>query len=263
MNWALKRQIIIVSIVLSVLGIIGTIILYPKLNPPPTCTDGKQNGKEQGVDCGGSCTRICPFATNDVVVKWARAFPVTDEVWNAVAYIENPNVTAAARQVPYEFRFYDDKLTFIVRREGVAYIAPNGTSAIFEGGINVGSRPPQYTEFKFLADPVWESIDPRNTDIKIFPKDQKLENADTRPRFQATVTNTSQLFAVQDIDLIAIMYGADGNALAVSQTSLEGLAQTESANVYFTWQKPFTAPVTRTEILPRFNVFLTNFSKRL
>jgi hypothetical protein len=31
--------------ILVVLGIIGTIILYPKLNPPPTCTDGKNHGK--------------------------------------------------------------------------------------------------------------------------------------------------------------------------------------------------------------------------
>jgi hypothetical protein len=263
MNWALKRQIIIVALILGVLGILGTIILYPKLNPPPTCTDGKQNGTEQGVDCGGSCKRICPFATNDVVVKWARAFPVTDEVWNAVAYIENPNVSAAARRVPYEFRFYDENLTFIARREGYAYIAPNGTSAIFEGGIKVGSRSPKSTEFRFLADPVWESIDPRNNDIKIFPSNQKVENETTRPRYQATVTNTSQLYTVEDIDLIAILYGADGNAVAVSQTAVEGLVPQESTNVYFTWQKPFPASVTRTEILPRFNVFLTNFSKRL
>ncbi len=263
MSWALKRQLIIVALVLAVFSTIGTIILYPKLNPPPTCSDGKQNGKEQGVDCGGSCARICPFATNDVVVKWARAFPVTDDVWNAVAYISNPNVTAAARKVPYEFRFYDEDNQYITRRDGVAYIAPNGTSAIFEGGIQVGSRPPHYTEFKFLADPLWESIDPRNTDIKIFPKGEKLENEAIKPRFTATIMNTSQLFTVQDVDVIAILYGADGNALAASQTNIEGMVPQESQDVYFTWQKPFSAQVTRTEIIPRFNVFLTNFSKHL
>jgi hypothetical protein len=263
MSWALKRQIIIIVLILAVIGSIATVILYPKLNPPPTCVDGRQNGSEQGVDCGGSCARICPFQTNDVVVKWARAFPVSDEVWNAVAYIENPNVTAAARRVHYEFRLYDENSIFITNREGYAYIAPNGASAIFEGGIKVGSRVPHSTQFKFFDDPAWETTDPRNNEIKIIPSLQKVENEDTRPKFSAVVTNASDLYSVEGINLVAILYGADGNALSVSETTLDGLGPTQSANVYFTWQKPFGAPVTRTEIIPRFNVFATNFSRRL
>lgn len=40
--------------------LIGIMITIVSCRPDPTCFDGKQNGGETGIDCGGVCDSICP-----------------------------------------------------------------------------------------------------------------------------------------------------------------------------------------------------------
>lgn len=258
LSWGARRQLMIVGWFIAIVVVIAAAIIIPKLQVKPTCSDGKQNGTEQGVDCGGGCSKLCPFQTTDVVVKWSRVFPVTSTVANAVAYIQNPNIFAAARNVPYQFKVYDANHEFIVERDGVAYIAPNGASAIFEGGIPVGSRVPQYAEFKFTADPLWVSLDPRVGSITVVPSNAVLENADTKPKVTGTISNVSDRYGVKNISVVAILYNADDNAIGVSQTYLPGLDPKGQTTAYFTWPNPFIGNVVRTELIPRFDVFNLN-----
>lgn len=240
---------------LAIILIIAAIIIVPKLQKEPTCFDGKQNGTEQGVDCGGGCAKLCAFQTTDVVVKWSRVFPVTSTVANAVAYIQNPNIYAAARNVPYQFKIYDADHQFITEREGLAYIAPNGASAIFEGGIQVGSRVPKYAEFKFTEDPLWVSLDPRINTITVVPSNPQMEGFESKPKVSGTITNVSDRYGVRNISVIAILYDKDENAVGASQTLIQALGPKQQSPVYFTWPAPFYSQVVKTELLPRFDVF--------
>lgn len=259
LSWGARRQLMIAAGFLAVILVIVAAIIIPKLNKPPTCFDGKQNGGEFGVDCGGGCAKICGFQTTDVVVRWAGVFPVTTTVANAVAYIQNPNITAAARNVPYQFKIYDEDHQFITERNGVAYIAPNGASAIFEGGIQVGTRMPKFAEFRFTADPLWVSLDPRISGINVVPSNQVLENETTKPKLTGTISNVSDRYSVSDISVIAILYDKDDNATAVSQTVVAGLPPTGKSEVFFTWPNPFKEKVVRLELIPRYDVFNLTF----
>lgn len=259
LSWAARRQFMIVGGFLGCILVIAAIIAYPHFTEKPTCFDGKQNGTEQGTDCGGGCSKLCPFQTTGVVVKWARAFSVTSTVASAVAYIENPNIHAAARNVPYQFKIYDENQQFIAERSGVAYIAPNGSSAIFEGGIKVGNRKPAFARFQFTSEPLWVTIDPRAEDIRIVPSDQLAADTDSHPKLSGAVTNTSPLYTVANVNVIAVLYDANDNAVGASQTYLESLGPKEKQNVYFTWPGAFTEAPVRNEIIPRFDVFATSF----
>ena len=59
MTWAAKRQLQYLSGFLAIILVIVLIIIAPYLRSDPTCFDGKQNGNEEGIDCGGSCDLIC------------------------------------------------------------------------------------------------------------------------------------------------------------------------------------------------------------
>ena len=92
MEWAHKRQLKYLMIVLSVILLSVAFIAYRLFfSQPATCFDNKQNGAESGIDCGGACERICLAEQRELMVHWARPSRVTDNVYNAVAYIENRN----------------------------------------------------------------------------------------------------------------------------------------------------------------------------
>jgi hypothetical protein len=257
MTWGSKRQLIYASIVGTVLLGIGLWIGYPYFQNEATCFDGKQNGNETGADCGGSCKLACTFEVDQISLLWARSFRVDDGRYNAVAYLENQNPNTAVYKVKYRFRFADKNNVYIGSREGETFIPSAGRFAIFEPMLGIGYSVPVYTTFEFLEQPVWEKVAKDKIDqLKVLISDINLENADTFPRLSASMENTS-LFSIPDITAIAILYDEWGNAINVSQTYFEQLGPEQRVKLNFTWAEPFEREVIRTEILPMYNVFLT------
>ncbi len=69
----------------------------------PVCTDGIQNGKETGVDCGGTCSNACqeivtgqPFTIEEVAIM-----PGGRERYDILGKIYNPNDTEGASNFRY------------------------------------------------------------------------------------------------------------------------------------------------------------------
>src|SRR3989344_1172894 len=137
MTWALKRQILYITVLILCIAIFGFLIIYPSLSKAPTCSDNKQNGNETGVDCGGSCARACLAQVDEISVLWARSFRVIAGRYNAVAYFENHNKNIAIDKINYKFRFADKNNIYIGKREGSTFIPPSGRFAIFEPAIDV------------------------------------------------------------------------------------------------------------------------------
>jgi hypothetical protein len=255
MTWGQKRQVTIIGgILLIILGITAA-ILYPILFKEPTCSDGKQNGRETGVDCGVACGVLCPFEVRDPVVKWARTFPVTSDVWSAAAYIENQNTNAGAKELQYQFKLYDKDRVFITERYGKTFIAPNQRTVVFEGGIKVGTRLPSYATFTIVEKPSWYVTDPRFAGITLSPTEQALQDTDTKPRFTALIENMSDLYTVKNTDVIVVVFDDKDNAIGVSKTYLDTLRPHAKTQVYFTWQAPFVGEAVRQEVFTRFNPF--------
>lgn len=247
MTWSGRRKTLYISVVVIVILAIIIPIGY-KLFPKPSCTDGIQNEGEQGVDCDGPCPKVCQDLTAAVQVLWTRQFKVSDGVYSAVAYVSNPNFSLYATNVPYTFKLYDDKNILIIERHGQATILPNTSMPLFEGLIQTGNRIPVRAFFAFDGAPVWQKI---ATQPKLEVKNSEIENASTSPRLQATLTNDTVL-PIRNIQIVAVLYDINDNAIAASQTVLDVVAAGESEDVTFTWPHPFTAPVNRIEVYPKF-----------
>lgn len=255
MTWALKRQFFYTTILMLFLGIFGFLILYPRLNKPPTCFDYKQNGDERGVDCGGSCQLACMADVDEVSVIWARSFRVIPGRYNAVAYITNHNKNAAIQKINYRFRFGDAENTYIGKREGTAFIPPGGNFAIFEPGIDVGHSAPVYTTFEFTQAPVWVQVsEEKLRQLKVLVSNIELTGEDTSPRLSAEVKNNS-LFTIPNVSVIAVLHEKGGNAIGASRTEVSSLDPLESVPVNFTWPEPIVGEVVEIEIIPMYDVF--------
>lgn len=257
-TWALKRQILYISIFILFIATFAYLLIRPSLNKPPTCFDGLQNGTESGVDCGGSCIRACLAEVDPVSILWARVFKVVPGRYNAVAYLENHNKSVAAERVKYRFRFADENNIYIGKREGYTNIPPSGKFAVFEPAIDIGNSTPVYTTFEFSVVPDWKNVSKDRIDqLKISFSNIILSGEDSSPRLTATLKNNS-LFTIPDFSVVTILYDKDRNAISASRTYLDELQNEESREITFTWPEAFSSSVVAKELIPTYDIFLAN-----
>ncbi len=258
MSWASRRQAQYIFGLLAFLGFIAFLFFLPSLTKAPTCSDGKQNGGERGVDCGGICQRICNADVAEPVILWYRAFPVTGNFYNLVAYIENSNSGAAVENVSYQFKIYDQNNILIGRRQGSTYIPPNQEFAIFEPRFDADAGQIKSVTFEFTSPLVWVKKAPTIQTLPIKVEDTTLGGDINSPSLTATISNES-IYNLPAFDVIAILYDADHNAINASKTHKDGLLSNDRSLVLFTWPQAFSGtPVTK-DIMVEINPFLTSF----
>lgn len=253
--WALKRQIFYVIVLILFISIFGFLIISPNFNKPPTCTDGKQNGNETGIDCGGSCLSACLAEMDDISVLWARTFQVIPGRFNAAAYLVNHNKNAAVEKINYRFRFADANNVYIGKREGSTFVPPGGNFAVFEPGIDIGNSIPVQVTFEFTQIPQWLQVSQEKINqLKVLISNIQLTNETTLPRMSAVIKNNS-LFTIPNVDVIAILYDENGNAISTSHTYLDQLNPLQTSDINFTWPEPLPGSVVAKEIIPMYNIF--------
>lgn len=245
----MRRQLLYYAVAL----VLGTMLLFVGwqtfLVRTPTCSDGLRNGAELGVDCGGSCTKVCEVQTQPPRLLWSRAFPIASPLYTAVAYVQNPNNGAGARQVRYTFRLFDEQNHLVVTREGFADLPPLHVVPIFETNIDIGNRSVARTLFEFTSEPVWNKV-PQSAIPTLRLSDQDLLSDGTR--LSATLINDS-LTDAKDITVVAVLFDKDDIARAASRTVVPLVARQSSEPIVFTWSAGVEG-VARAEItiLPSF-----------
>lgn len=217
------------------------------LNAAPTCFDGARNGDEHGVDCGGSCQLICREEARPPVVLWSRSFPVDAHTYTAAAYVQNPNVGAQARAVPYIFQLFDEKNVLVAERTGVLDIPPVQLVPFIDPNIDVGNRTPVRSLFALTEEPIWQRAAP----LPPLRVGNQFLAADGT-RVSATVYNDSNDDARQ-VAAVAVLFSADGVARAASRSVIGDIDHKTAKDVVFSWPDGVKG-VTRAEItiLPSF-----------
>lgn len=248
MSWASKRRSIYLGIVFAIVFVIVAPIAFFVLYDAPSCTDGKQNADERGIDCGGSCEKLCDVQTLDPILIWSRSFEVSEGFYNSVAYIENSNFDGGIVEIPYIFKLFDEENLLIAERKGSTFISPNTVTPIFEGAIFTNERVPAKTFFEFTKPFVWSLSADKRKDLSI--SDIKLSNTDSLPRIDATLSNTS-ILNISDIEVVAIVFDTNDNAVAVSSTFVESLPDRSSRDIVFTWPNKFDLKPSRVEVIHR------------
>ena len=247
-SWSQKRKSIYFLIFAGFL--FGFIILpaYFIFYKPPTCSDGKQNGSEKGVDCGGSCIKLCRSQYLDPNIIWARTIKVKPGIYNTLAYIENPNIDAGVDSISYTFKVKDKDGVLIYEKKGKTFIPPNKFFAVFEDRIPVGEKIPTKVIFEFTSGALWKNQENKEAGITVLKK--TISREDYSPRVDATLANKT-LEPISNIETVAIVYDEYDNAVGFSRTFIDRLGKGESQDIAFTWPEPFTSGVVKIEIIPR------------
>jgi Mg-chelatase subunit ChlD len=231
--WARKRQIIIITLLLFLFVVVASGISYAVFYDKPTCFDGKQNGDETGVDCGGSCALICSGVAKEPIIQFARAF-TSVRGFSAVARIENPN-DLLVKEAKYTFKLYDSTGALIAERKGSTFIPKRKSIPIYEPNIDTKGVTPTKVFFSFDPGLAWEKSD--YEEPRLVVEDEKLIGEKTVPKLLATLFNPG-VREVDNIEVISVLYDDAGNAVNASKTIVKNINPNERASLIFTWPNP-------------------------
>jgi len=231
MHWRTRNQIIVGVVILLILVILGGSSYFIFFRERPTCLDGKQNGVETGVDCGGICAVVCPNEAVPLSVAFVKSFEVSPGFYNAVALLENKNTFAGSDSFSYKITLSDSD-GVIAERTGTLSVPVSSQFGVFEGTINTNGRVPADTKIEITKVPVWRN------DIEREPKLLITSEAVSRelsvPTINATVKN-EEAFDIGKSGFIAIVYDDEGNPIASSRTVTNDIKGGESKSIVFTW----------------------------
>lgn len=234
LSWSSRRKILYSGVTIFFLLAVAVYIRIAFFSAVPTCFDGRLNGNEESVDCGGSCSLVCAAATRAPRVLWARAFENGNPgTYAAVAYIENTNQNAGARSVHYTFDLYDANNKLLLEKSGVTDFPPVHTLPIVEPSLSVGNRAVAHVQFSFSSNyPItWNTV-PLTSIPSLRVASQQLSPDGTR--LDATIENNS-LFDAPRVSVIAVLFDTNDVAQATSKSILPLIKSRASEDVTFTW----------------------------
>lgn len=253
MSWAGGRRFLILAIIAAFVVAVIALTSIATFYEAPSCSDVKQNQGEAGIDCGGPCAYLCTAGQQAPVVRFTKAVLSSGGRVDVIAYVDNPNVDAAARRVPYKITLYAADHTVLKTSTGTLDLPPTSSVPVYVPSFFTGNTSGAQA---FLT------ISP-NT-IKWFALSRKISlptvsspllgGTNIAPRITATLSNSGTTpFA--DVKVIAIVYDSASNVIGASQTVIpsisgQGLPGQGSALATFTWGEAFPSTPTRIEIVP-------------
>lgn len=239
-RWAFWRRSQYLTGLFAVLGMSAVLVYFLVFYSAANCFDGLLNGDETFIDAGGSCVRIDPTRVTPPSLVWAKSFEVAEGQYNAVAYVENANQTAATPALEYTFQLLNEGVV-VAERSGVTVLPPNSAYPIFEGRIFTQGRAP-VTDTRLVLQPAqdWRPASIGRDQFRSV--DIELVGADTRPRLNVKIEN-SELSRAENVEVVATIFNTLGEAVTASQTYIEDISPRSTQDIIFTWPNPLTRTI--------------------
>src|SRR3989344_396993 len=248
-SWSSRRKLSYATIVILVIVISIALLVFFFFYSAPTCFDGKRNGDELDIDCGGSCVRLCQSAFLPPRQEWggAKIEKLADGLYNVASYIVNPNVSGAAIDVPYKISMYDSEGSLITERSGKINLYAHHNALAFQPAIDTDESIPAKAIFEFTSPPDWfKSGDELGGLVVVDKKYEESANGSSLEIILVTRT----LYPYEDIRVGAVLYDAEGNVIGFSQTIVDEIPPKGREIAPFTWSINRDGRVTTIEVLP-------------
>ncbi|HMO78483.1 MAG TPA: vWA domain-containing protein [Candidatus Paceibacterota bacterium] len=243
--WAFWRRFQYSVGFFAFLSLIFTGVYFLYFYVPGNCFDNLKNGDELDVDCGGECVRICAISVTPPQVQWAKSFRIVDGQYNAVAYVENKNLTAATANLVYTFKLLRDG-EVIAERTGTTILPPNSIYPIFEGRIiTKNNLEPTETIIEIEPEALWQPASLGRGQFRTL--DIELLSTDTKPRLNVQLENT-ELTEARNVEVVATIFNREGEPLTASQTFIDVALPRSRQNLVFTWPNSIAKTIRSCEV---------------
>ncbi len=254
MSKTLKQLIYGLFYIFILSGIISG-IYFVFLKPAPSCFDNVQNQGEQGIDCGGPCSKVCiPLNLKPIEISGQpQVFHPSPSSLNVLAKIQNPNSDYAAKSFVYTFKFYDNNGNALGESQGESFIYASERKYLTVFNLSLPSVERLRRVELAIDNPEWLPANSfKNPQLNIQSKEAK-ESGQKVFQVDGRFTNNDTVL-LPKVEVLAIFYSKFGFIGGVSKNEIDNVSPGESRT--FSIIHPSIPNID----LPRTEIFL--FAKR-
>jgi hypothetical protein len=249
------KQIIFIAVYVSIFLAIALGVYFLFFRAAPTCSDGKLNQGEEQIDCGGPCPSCEIRALKNIKILWVKALRTNDQNYDLVARIENLNQNYGLRNFGYKFSLYDLNNQLIAEKSGSSFILPRGEKYLLEFKVPAsGSLAKVVLELDKNFQ--WERIkDYLPPEVSVLDKKYEvLKNGTVFSQASANLKNSSH-FDYTNVGVAVVVFGSDGEPMAVNSTSLDLLSSGQERYVSVPWFFEVFGDAVNLDIEPEVNMY--------
>jgi hypothetical protein len=250
------KQVFYIALYIVVFGL----IIYQIVNYViyrPTCTDGKMNQTESGIDCGGKCQPcLKEYLTKDLIVMEKAYVTEGHGRYDLVAKIKNPNSNVGSSSFTYQFILTDSSGQQIISKEGKGFILPSEEKYLLEIGISSDAVLANL-EVK-IKDVVWEEFTGYDEPDLVITNKEFKEIASGVGYYEVKgLMRNESAFDFTIINMKIILRDGAGKIIAVNTSEMRTINSGEERDFRQVWPNKFSGDVRSVEVDPEANVFQT------
>jgi hypothetical protein len=203
---------------------------FSLLKPAPTCWDGVQNGKEEGIDCGGGCPQVCiPKDIRALEAGEVKALSLgRDEngFMHESFFVEvtNPNVEFAARRVHFTITTETASATAtLARLDGTTYFYAGEVRTLAFPNIIVGEHEVVNASIAFF-NPEWVPAEAwKRPQLRVQHAATRRDSENGEIIVEGELVNDDSI-TFPTVEVLALLRGRLGEIAGVSRTELAEVA---------------------------------------
>jgi hypothetical protein len=248
----LRKQIIIAVVFLLIVAVItaGAYFIF-RPRPEATCSDGIKNQGEEKIDCGGRCLP-CEKQRDPLEVVYQKIIPTSENNFDLVAEIKNPNNNWGAKSVGYALDIYNEQDESIISKQGFFYILPQENKYIVEPKISLSEKPAK-VEFKIISTS-WQRLSGFR-DLALRIRDKKIQAGEGLQTWVSGVVTNNTNYDLGKVELVGIIFDADGEIIAAGKTEVTTVLRNENRYFEINWPQSINEEIFSYDIRAYTDVF--------
>jgi hypothetical protein len=246
MTRSTKRGIIIAIYISLFIGF--SFLMYQVFKPAPTCTDGKRNQNEAGVDCGGVCGACeAMLPAQDLQIGETALVYGGPQQYDVLAEIYNPNDRYGASEFVYTFLVKDAQGAAIATRSGKSFILPRETKHLIE--VNLPAMSIGQSVTVDIQEVKWETFSGYRERPSLNVYSKRFDRISSGTGFgeaYGVLANESG-FDFQSLIVKVILRDASGKPVALNTTEMRTVPAGERRDFRLVWPTSFPGDVERVD----------------
>ncbi len=258
------KRTVIIAIYLTIFSGIGW-FLWNMLQAPASCSDGKKNQNEQGIDCGGVCVS-CPdvIEAKPFEIKSVSMVTGGQGRYDVIVEIKNPNSIYGAKKIPYVIVLRDAEGIEIERVENESFALPSQSRYIAELNIPSNTVPARAEAIINSKEIQWvKFVDYEDPNFVV--SGERFGTVESGINYAQAfgIVNNRSTFDFQDVGVIVILKNEKNKPIAVNKTVMRDLIAYRQRDFSLSWPYRFPGKITTMEVEVEANVYDSeNFIKK-